>query len=62
MNRNGLPGCVATDELVAALDAESKAADKGKGLRLERAAKMYAFMKGMGFDGGAHRRPRRFLR
>ncbi|WP_084053735.1 methylenetetrahydrofolate reductase C-terminal domain-containing protein [Holophaga foetida] len=51
MNRNGLPGCVATNELVAALDAESKAADKGKGLRLERAAKMYAFMKGMGFDG-----------
>lgn len=51
MNRNGLPGCVATDELVAALEAESRDADKGKGKRLERAAKMYAFMKGMGFAG-----------
>jgi len=51
MNRNGLPGCVATDELVSVLDAESKASDKGKGLRIERAAKMYAFMKGMGYAG-----------
>nr|WP_320130945.1 methylenetetrahydrofolate reductase C-terminal domain-containing protein [uncultured Holophaga sp.] len=51
MNRNGLPGCVATDALVSALEGESKDADKGKAKRLERAAKMYAFMKGMGFAG-----------
>jgi len=51
MNRNGLPGCVASDELVSVLEGESKAADKGKGARLERAARMYAFMKGMGFAG-----------
>ncbi len=51
MNRNGLPGCVVTNELVAAIEKESQAEDKGKAKRLERAAKMYAFMKGMGFAG-----------
>jgi methylenetetrahydrofolate reductase (NADPH) len=51
MNRHGLPGCVVTDELMSVLDEESKAADKGKAKRLERAAKMYAFMRGMGFAG-----------
>ncbi len=51
MNKNQLPGCVVTDELLAQLDKERKADDKGKADRLLRAAKMYAFMKGMGFDG-----------
>ncbi len=52
MNRNGLPGCVVTNELVAAIEKEVRQAeDKGKAKRLERAAKMYAFMKGMGFAG-----------
>lgn len=51
MNRNGLPGCVAPDKLVADLEKESKAEDKGVGARLLRAAKMYAMMKGMGYDG-----------
>ena len=51
MNRNGLPGCVVSDELLSALTEEAKADDKGKGKRLDRAAKMYAFMKGMGFAG-----------
>lgn len=51
MNANLVPGCVVTDELLAALDKERTAADKGKEARLMRAAKMYAFMKGMGFDG-----------
>lgn len=51
MNRNGLPGCVVTNELVAAIAKEAEAEDKGKGKRLERAAKMYAMMKGMGFSG-----------
>lgn len=51
MNRNGVPGCVVTDKLLAQLEEE--AADRGtaKAKRLERAAKMYAFMKGMGFAG-----------
>ncbi|MDA8235889.1 MAG: methylenetetrahydrofolate reductase C-terminal domain-containing protein [Clostridia bacterium] len=51
MNRNGLPGCVATDKLVADLEKESQAPDKGVETRLLRAAKMYAMMKGMGYDG-----------
>ena len=51
MNRGGLPGCMAPDKLVSVLEGESKAADKGKSGSLDRAARMYAFMKGMGFSG-----------
>jgi len=51
MNANQLPGSVVTDKLLAELDQERTAEDKGVGARLLRAAKMYAFMKGMGFDG-----------
>lgn len=51
MNANQLPGCVVPDKLLAEIDQERNAADKGVGARLLRAAKMYALMKGMGFDG-----------
>ncbi|MEN6461260.1 MAG: methylenetetrahydrofolate reductase C-terminal domain-containing protein [Syntrophomonas sp.] len=51
MNSNQLPGCVVSDKLLAELDQERTAEDKGLSARLLRAAKMYAFMKGMGFDG-----------
>jgi len=51
MNSNGLPGCVVEDKLLAIVQQEAAAPDKGKSKRLERAAKMYAFMKGMGFAG-----------
>jgi len=51
MNSNQLPGSVVTDKLLAELDQERKAADKGERAKLLRAAKMYAFMKGMGFAG-----------
>lgn len=51
MNQNKLPGCVVTDKLLAELDKERTADDKGLAARLLRAAKMYAIMKGMGFDG-----------
>ena len=51
MNTNKLPGCVVTDKLLADLDSERAAEDKGVGTRLLRAAKMYAIMKGMGFAG-----------
>lgn len=51
MNANQLPGCVVTDSLLAQLDLERQEEDKGMAARLLRAAKMYAFMKGMGFDG-----------
>ncbi len=51
MNENKIPGCVVTDKLLADLDRERQAPDKGVEARLLRAAKMYAFMKGMGFSG-----------
>lgn len=51
MNANQLPGCVVPDKLLAELDQERTAEDKGVSARLLRAAKMYAFMKGMGFAG-----------
>jgi methylenetetrahydrofolate reductase (NADPH) len=53
MNGNGLPGCVVSDKLLAEIQQESTAPDKGKGKRLERAAKMYAVLSGLGF-AGAH--------
>lgn len=51
MNQNKLPGCVVTDKLLAQLNEEKGAPDKGVEQRMLRAAKMYAFMKGMGFAG-----------
>ena len=51
MNAGLVPGCVVTDELVSVLEGESKEPDKGKKKRLERAAKMVAMFKGMGFAG-----------
>lgn len=51
MNGNTVPGCVVTKELLAQLDKEKTAEDKGKQARLERAAKMFACFKGMGYDG-----------
>lgn len=53
MHNNLLPGCVVTDELLAAIESEADSADKGRSKRRERAAKMYAILKGMGF-AGAH--------
>lgn len=51
MNSNQLPGSVVSDELLARLDEERTAADKGERQRLLRAAKMYALVKGMGYNG-----------
>ena len=53
MNAGSIPGCVVTDKLLAKLDEERAAKDKGKQTRLDRAAKMYAIAKGMGY-AGAH--------
>jgi methylenetetrahydrofolate reductase (NADPH) len=53
MNAGEIPGCVVTDKLLAKLDEERSAKDKGRQARLDRAAKMYAFAKGMGL-AGAH--------
>jgi methylenetetrahydrofolate reductase (NADPH) len=51
MNSNGLPGCVVTDKLLEEIQQEAATADKGKSKRFERASKMYAILKGMGFAG-----------
>lgn len=51
MNQNKVPGCVVTDKLLAELEAERTAPDRGEKGKLLRAARMYAVMKGMGFDG-----------
>jgi len=51
MNKGLVPGCVVSDELLAALSAEAEQPDKGKGARLERAARMMAMFRGMGFAG-----------
>lgn len=51
MNAGMVPGCVVTDALLKTIEEESKDPDKGKGKRLERAAKMVAMFKGMGFNG-----------
>jgi methylenetetrahydrofolate reductase (NADPH) len=51
MNTNQIPGCVVTDKLLTKLDEERKNTDKGKAARLDRAAKMYAITKGMGYNG-----------
>ncbi len=51
MRAGEVPGCVVPDSLMAVLEEEAKAPDKGKRKRLERAAKMVAAFKGMGFNG-----------
>jgi len=51
MNRNELPGSVVTNKLLAELDQERNDADKGEEARILRAARMYAIMKGMGYNG-----------
>ncbi len=51
MNNNNIPGCVVTDDLLEQLEQEKKADDNGREASRERAAKMYAMMKGMGFAG-----------
>lgn len=53
MAANQVPGCVVSAALLATLEAEARAPDKGKAARLERAAKMMACFKGMGL-AGAH--------
>jgi methylenetetrahydrofolate reductase (NADH) len=51
MRNNRVPGCVVTDDLLARIEKESKGPDKGRSARLERAAKMFAIAKGLGFRG-----------
>jgi methylenetetrahydrofolate reductase (NADPH) len=51
MSSGEVPGCVVTKELLETLKIEAQDDDKGKGKRLERAAKMTAVLKGLGFSG-----------
>ena len=51
MRKNNIPGCVVTDKLVNRIAAEYESKDKGKQARLDRAAKMFAIVKGMGYKG-----------
>jgi methylenetetrahydrofolate reductase (NADPH) len=60
MKANRIPGCVVPDGLLAKLEEESKAPDKGKGGRILRAAEFYAVAKGLGCAGahiGGHNIP-----
>ncbi|MFB6109343.1 MAG: methylenetetrahydrofolate reductase C-terminal domain-containing protein [Halodesulfurarchaeum sp.] len=50
MNENRIPGAIVTDDLREEVEAEQDG-DDPHGAMLERAAKMYAFMKGMGYAG-----------
>jgi len=51
MNRNELPGSVVTDKLLNEIDQERNDPDKGECARILRAARMYAVLKGMGYNG-----------
>jgi len=51
MHGNNIPGCVVTEKLLNRIAAESESSDKGKQARLDRAAKIFAIVKGMGYKG-----------
>jgi methylenetetrahydrofolate reductase (NADPH) len=53
MNAGTIPGCVVTGKLLAEIEAERTAPDKGREARITRAARHYAVAKGMGC-AGAH--------
>ena len=51
MRKGAIAGCYISDELLAKLEEESQAEDKGKAARIERAAQMTAVAMGMGCAG-----------
>ena len=51
MNSGEVPGCYVDDRQLAAIREETKAEDKGKGARLERASRQMAIIKGLGYNG-----------
>ena len=51
MHRGQVPGCIIPDTLYAELQQEATAADHGKKARLNRAAKLLAVLKGLGYNG-----------
>mgnify|MGYP000013984830 CR=1 FL=1 len=50
MNENRIPGAIVSDELREEIEEEQEGEDPHQAM-IERAAKMYAWMKGMGLDG-----------
>lgn len=59
MSKGEPPGCWVSPELLEKIREEAKAPDKGQATRLERAARMVAILRGMGYAGayigGDHR-------
>jgi methylenetetrahydrofolate reductase (NADPH) len=51
MHANNVPGCVVTPKLLNQIAREFESKDKGKQARLDRAAKMLAIVKGLGYKG-----------
>jgi len=51
MSKGEPPGCWVAPELVEKIRAETKAKDSGEAARLERAARMVAILRGMGYAG-----------
>jgi methylenetetrahydrofolate reductase (NADPH) len=51
MSKGEPPGCWVAPELVEKIQVEAKAADKGMAARLERAARMVAIVRGLGYAG-----------
>lgn len=51
MNRNAIPGCVVTDSLLKEMEKESTKYTNKKEPNLLRSAKLYAVLKGLGYDG-----------
>ena len=51
MNMNQVPGCVISDDMVRVLEEEKEIHGTSKELRLLRAAKLYAVLKGLKYDG-----------
>lgn len=51
MNRNGIPGCVVTSKLLKQIEIESCKQGNSKEANLLRAAKLYAVLKGLKYDG-----------
>jgi methylenetetrahydrofolate reductase (NADPH) len=62
MSRGEPPGCWVSPELLEKIQAETKSTDRGLAARLERAARMVAIVKGLGYAGaylgGDHRADR----
>ena len=50
-NANRIPGCVVSDELLAVVEREAGAPDKGRAFCLDLAARQVAIARGLGFRG-----------